>query len=63
MKQLPSEAVKPTDGAIYAAWEDMHAALREVMRKHPVEVVRWLAEHVGDNSLVREAAEDHLSEK
>jgi len=57
---LPSKAVKPTDGEIYAAWEDMHCALREVMRKFSPDVVRWLAEHVGDNSLVREVAEDHL---
>jgi hypothetical protein len=56
----PSEAVRPTDAAIYAAWEDIEYALRGVMRKHPPEVVRWLAEHTNNNDAVVEAAEAHL---
>jgi hypothetical protein len=56
----PSEAVRPPDWAIYAAWEDIDYALRNVMRQHPPEVVRWLAEHAEGNDAVVEAAEAHL---
>jgi hypothetical protein len=56
----PSEVVSPTDGEIYACWKDINHALRNVMRGHPIEVVRWLAEYANNNEAVVEAAEDHL---
>ena len=56
----PSEAVKPTDGEIYAAWDNIYAALRNVMRNTPPDVVYWLAEHAENDAAVAEAARDHL---
>jgi hypothetical protein len=56
----PSEAVTPTDAAIDATWDNIYAALRDVMRSAPPEVVRWLAEHTHGNDAVVEAAEAHL---
>ena len=61
-KPMPSEAVTPPDLAIYAAWEDIHDALRNVMRMHPPEVVRWLAENA-ECSTVRKAAQKHFEVK
>jgi hypothetical protein len=52
--------VTPTDGQIFAAWDNIHAALRDVMRSSPPEVVRWLAEHAENNDAVAEAAQDHI---
>lgn len=48
------------DAKIYAAWEAIHYALRDVMRGFDDDMLRFLIENAEGNAIVNDVAHDEL---